>query len=220
MRLILLGPPGCGKGTQAKLLAERQNLAHIGTGDILRDAIRLQTPAGQKAEPFVKNGKLVPDALVNDIVADLFRRDDRPERFLLDGYPRTLAQGVSFDQVLRQSFLDLTAVVHFVVSDEEIVERLAGRWNCPNPTCKAVYHASQFAPGAEKRCRRPGCGQALFQRPDDRPETVLERLRIYHENTEELVEYYRGQGKLRDVAGRGEVEEVYANIMKALHLQG
>jgi adenylate kinase len=220
MRLILLGPPGCGKGTQAKLLAERWKLLHIGTGDILREAIRRQTPAGLKAEPYIKNGQLVPDSLVNDLVADCFRREDRPDCFVLDGYPRTLAQAVSFDQVLLQAFLDLTAVVHFIVPDEEIIRRLSGRWICPNPDCKTVYQAADFPANAEKRCKRPGCGQLLVQRPDDRVETVRERLIVYHRNTEPLVDHYQAQEKLRDINGQGEVEEVYANIKKALHLQG
>src|SRR5262245_33988209 len=106
MRLILFGPPGSGKGTQAKLLGQRMGLAHIATGDILREAVRLGTPAGRQAEPYVVGGGLVPDDLVNELVADLFRRPDRPERFVLDGYPRTVAQAASFDQVLRQQFLD------------------------------------------------------------------------------------------------------------------
>jgi adenylate kinase len=127
MRLILVGPPGSGKGTQAKLLSERQGLVHIGTGDILREAVRLKTPRGLLAEPYVVSGKLVPDDLVNELVADRFRRDDRPERFVMDGYPRTLAQAASFDQVLRQQFLDLSAVVLLAVDDEEIVQRLSGR---------------------------------------------------------------------------------------------
>src|SRR5712692_6055111 len=121
MRLILIGPPGSGKGTQAKLLSERLGLVHIGTGDILREAVRLGTPAGLEVKPFVQSGRLVPDDLVNELVADLFRRDPRPECFVLDGFPRTLAQAASFDQILRQQFLDLQAVIYFRVYDEEIV---------------------------------------------------------------------------------------------------
>jgi adenylate kinase len=127
MRLILLGPPGSGKGTQAKLLCERLKLDPIGTGDILRDAVSRGTPAGRLAEPYVQSGRLVPDDLVNELVADRFRRDDRPDRFLMDGYPRTVAQAASFDQVLRQQFLDLTAVVLLKVDDEEIICRLKAR---------------------------------------------------------------------------------------------
>src|SRR3954447_24920517 len=130
MRLILLGPPGCGKGTQAQLLSRNNRLEHIGTGDLLREAIRQKTPLGQRAEPFVKSGRLVPDDLVNDLVADRFRRPDRPERFVMDGYPRTLSQAAAFDKVLRAVGLELTAVVRLDVDDEVIVRRLSGRWSC------------------------------------------------------------------------------------------
>src|SRR5256885_14686926 len=151
MRLILIGPPGSGKGTQAKLLSDRLHLAHIATGDILREAIRLRTSAGRKAKPFVRNGKLVPDDLVNQLVANRFRREDRPERFVMDGYPRTLAQAAAFDQLLRQQFLDIGAVPYLVVDDEEIVRRLSGRRICPKPPgCGANYHLVMNPP------RKPG----------------------------------------------------------------
>lgn len=214
MRLILFGPPGSGKGTQAKLLSDRLKLAHIGTGDILREAIRLETPAGLRAKPFVTSGRLVPDDLVNELVADRFRRDDRPERFVMDGYPRTLAQAASFDQVLRQQFLDLKAVVFLVVDDEELVHRLGGRWTCPNMSCGAVYHATFKPP------KRPGvcdlCGSLLVQRADDREDTIRERLRVYRQSTAELIPHYRAQGLLREVDGQGEVETVYGHILSAL----
>src|SRR5437016_2102073 len=150
MRLILIGPPGSGKGTQAKLLSDRLHLAHIATGDILREAIRLSTSAGRKAKPFVRKGKLVPDDLVNQLVANRFRREDRPERFVMDGYPRTLDQAASFDQVLRQQFLDLTAVLLFTVDDQEIVARMTGRWSCPQ--CKATYHVMYHPPRVPGIC--------------------------------------------------------------------
>src|ERR1700682_2054691 len=124
MRLILLGPPGCGKGTQAALLCRRNRLEHIGTGDILRQAIRDRPPRGERGPPRVEPGRRVPGDLVNEVIAERCRRDDRPERFVLDGYPRTLAQAASFDQVLRQQFLDLTGGVLLEVSDAEIVRRL------------------------------------------------------------------------------------------------
>src|SRR5437867_12987770 len=126
MRLILVGPPGSGKGTQAKLLSSRLGLKHIGTGDILREAGRQNTPLGQIALPYMRSGQLVPDDLVNEIIAEHFRREDRPERFAMDGYPRTLAQAASFDQVLRQQFLDLTAVLLFPVDGEELGGRMDG----------------------------------------------------------------------------------------------
>jgi adenylate kinase len=217
MRIILLGPPGCGKGTQAKLLSRRQRLEHIGTGDLLREAIRRNTPVGIRARTFVESGQLVPDDVVNELIAERFRRADRPERFVLDGYPRTLAQAASLDQVLRQEFLDLTGVILFRVEDEEIVRRLSGRWSCPKAGCMATYHTENNPPRVPGIC--DDCGTALVQRADDLAETVRARLIVYHQNRVELIPYYRNQGLLHEVSGTGEIEEVYTNIMKALNLQ-
>jgi adenylate kinase len=217
MRLILLGPPGSGKGTQAKLLSKRLRLEHIGTGDILREAIRQNTPAGRLARPYVEGGQLVPDDLVNELVADRFRREDRPERFVMDGYPRTLAQAASFDQVLRQQFLNLTAVVLLVVDDEQLIDRLSGRWNCPRVGCKATYHTRSSPPRAPGLCDE--CGTPLVQRADDREETVRERLRVYHRDTVELIPYYRSQGLVREVSGQGDIEQIYANLVQVLNGQ-
>jgi adenylate kinase len=218
MRLILLGPPGSGKGTQANLLSKRMGLIHISTGDILREAVRLQTPTGRQAKPYVESGQLVPDTLVNDLVAERFQRDDRPERFILDGYPRTLAQAASFDQVLRQQFLNLTAVINLVVDDEVIVTRISGRWICPNPACKATYHIVYNPP------RKPGicdeCGTPLVQREDDKEETVRRRLRLYHQNIVDLLAHYRAQGLLHEVVGAGDIEQIYASIVKVLTQAG
>ncbi len=217
MRLILLGPPGCGKGTQAKLLSQREGMEHIGTGDILRQAIRQQTPAGRRAHPFVESGRLVPDDLVNDVVAERFKRDDRPDHFVMDGYPRTLAQAAAFDQVLRQQFLDLSAVILLQVEDEEIIGRVSERWSCPKPGCKATYHTVSNPPKVLGVCDY--CGTQLVQREDDRPGTVRARLVVYHGNTEALVGHYRAQRLLHEVAGHGPIEEVYANIIKVLKRQ-
>jgi adenylate kinase len=212
MRLILLGPPGSGKGTQAKLLTSRLGLLHISTGDILRDAVQQGTPLGRQVESYLTSGQLVPDDLVNELVAERFRRDDRPDRFVLDGYPRTLPQAASFDQVLRQQFLDLTAVLLLVVDDEEIIRRMAGRLTCPQ--CKRTYHRTTNPP------RQPGvcdfCGAALVQRPDDREDTVKERLRVYHANTKETIPYYRSQGLLREIPGIGSIEDIYSQIEQVL----
>jgi adenylate kinase len=212
MRLILLGPPGSGKGTQAKFLCERRHLVHLGTGDILREATRQGSPAGKLAAPYIAAGRLAPDDLVNELVNDRFRRADRPDAFVMDGYPRTLAQAHSFDVVLRQRHLDLQYVIFVKVADELIVQRMSGRWSCPN--CKATYHLVNNPP------RRPGvcdnCGHALFQRPDDQEATVRERLRQYHLNTVDLIPYYTGQGLLRDVNGEGGIEEVYGRIERVL----
>ncbi len=216
MRLILVGPPGSGKGTQAKLLSSRLGLTHISTGDILREAARQNTPLGQVALPYMRSGQLVPDDLVNEIVAEYFRSEKRPERFVMDGYPRTLAQAASFDQVLRQQFLDLTAVLLFVVDDHEIIARMTGRRNCPQ--CKATYHLVYNPP------RSPGvcdvCGTKLIQRIDDQEETVRERLSIYHASTADLIPYYRDQGLLREVPAVGDIEQIHTTIVKVLKQAG
>jgi len=217
MRLILLGPPGGGKGTQAKLLSERNGLEHIGTGDILREAIRKRTPAGERAHPYVEKGLLVPDDLVNDVIAERFNRDDRPERFVMDGYQRTLAQAAAFDQVLRQQFLDPTAVILLQVDDEEIIDRVSERWSCPKSGCKATYHTVSNPPKVSGICDY--CGTKLVQRADDNPQTVRARLIVYHSNTEALVGHYRAQGLLHEVRGSGPIEEIYANIIKVLNCQ-
>jgi adenylate kinase len=216
MRLILLGPPGSGKGTQAKLLCERLGLVHISTGDILREAVRRNTPAGRLAQPYMVSGQLVPDDLVNEMVADHFRREDRPERFVMDGYPRTLAQAASFDQVLRQQFLNVDTVVQLLVDVEEIVARLSGRWSCP--VCQTTYHVRYKPPRVPGICDLDGT--PLVQREDDREDTVRRRMAVYHENTEPLVEYYCGQGLLRQVNGSGDVEMIYARIVQALGQAG
>ena len=212
MRIILFGPPGSGKGTQANLLKERLQLAHISTGDILREAVRLGTPTGKKAEPIMKSGQLVPDEMVNEMVADRFRRSDRPEKFMMDGYPRTLAQARFFDELLRQLGLDLTGVVFLEVNDDEIIRRLTGRWTCPK--CQAPYHVQSKPP------KKPGvcdvCGTDLVQRADDKEETVRQRLKVYRTSTAELAPYYRQRGLLHEVPGQGEIETIYRAIEKAL----
>lgn len=208
MRMILLGPPGSGKGTQAKLLSQRLNLLHLGTGDLIREAIRMGTALGLQSEPFVKSGKLVPDSLVNDMICERFQRGDRLERFVMDGYPRTLAQAIRFDEILTQQGLPLDEVIFVGVPDEIIVRRLSGRWSCPE--CKRTYHMINNPPRRTQLCDVEG--HALYQREDDKEETVRERLREYHANTEELIPFYRGRGLLRDVDGLGDIEVVYARI--------
>jgi adenylate kinase len=214
MRLILLGPPGCGKGTQADLLSERHQLEHIGTGDLIREAIRQGTPLGVKARTDVEAGRLVADDLVNEIIAERFRRPDRPARFVMDGYPRTLAQARFFAEVLRGAALGLDAVMLLDVPDEEIVRRLGGRWSCPQAGCKKTYHTEKNPPRVVGVC--DACGTRLVQRADDKPETVRARLTVYHKNRVELIPFYRQQGLLHEVPGLGDIEQVYASLMKAL----
>jgi len=217
MRLILLGPPGSGKGTQAKLLSERNHLEHIGTGDILRQAITRGTPAGLRAQPFVESGQLVPNGVVNDLVADRFQQPDRPDRFVMDGYPRTVFQARSFDEVLRPLHLTPTGVILLQVDDEEIIRRVSGRWSCPKPNCKRTYHVDSNPPKVPGYCDVDKT--KLVQRPDDVAETLRERLVVYHRNTVELFPYYRAQGLLVEVPGQGGIEDIYNQIMQALNLQ-
>jgi adenylate kinase len=212
MRLILVGPPGSGKGTQAKLLSSRLKLVHIGTGDILREAIQKKTPLGKQAKPYIESGRLVPDDLVNEVIAERFHQPDRPENFVMDGYPRTLAQAAAFDQVLRQEFLDLNAVVFILVDDEEIVRRMSGRWSCKK--CKSTYHMVNNPPRVPGICDLDG--MPLHQREDDREETVRKRLQVYHENTGDLIRYYREKQLLREVPGLGSIEEIYDRIVRVL----
>jgi adenylate kinase len=217
MRLVLLGPPGCGKGTQATLLCQRNHLDHIGTGDLLRAAGDQGTPIGVEAKRFIDAGLLVPDQVVNDVIAERFHRADRPQQFVMDGYPRTQAQAVAFDALLKEQNLPLSAAVLIDVPYEEIVRRVKDRWSCPTPGCKATYHLVTNPPKKPSICDR--CGAALMQREDDKEETVRKRLQVYDRNTGALFQHYRTQGLLREVAGVGDIEEIYANIMRVLGTQ-
>jgi adenylate kinase len=214
MRLVLVGPPGSGKGTQAELLVKRLGLTYVGTGEILRDAIRRQTDLGKHVEQTIKQGLLVSDPIVNDLVAELFRGANRPERFVMDGYPRTLAQAVAFDALLRQQFLRLDAVVNLAISDDEVVRRISGRWCCSNPACAVCFHLSARPPKAAGKC--DVCGAALLQRIDDREETVRRRLAEFYKTTDALLEHYDRLGLVRNVSALDGVETIYGNILKAL----
>jgi adenylate kinase len=189
-------------------------LEHIGTGDLLRAAIREHTPVGERARPFVESGGLVPDEVVNDLIAERFRRPDRPDRFVMDGYPRTLAQAEAFDRVLAGQGLPLTNVLLLTVDDNEIIQRVGDRWSCPKSGCKATYHLRSNPAKVRGIC--DSCGTPLVQRSDDKPETVRARLVVYHRDTAELIPYYRAQGLLHEVPGHAEIEQVYNNLMKVL----
>jgi adenylate kinase len=190
------------------------HLRHVSTGDMLREAIRRDQPAGRAASEYMLRGQLVPDEVVNEIINELFASDNRPENFVMDGYPRTLAQAASFDQVLRQHGLGIDAIVRLVVPDDEIVARVSGRWTCPNPTCNATYHLRYRPPKVAGVCDL--CKTPLTQRPDDREEVVRQRLGVYHQPTTDLLAYYRQKGLLREVPATGDVEAVYNRIVKVL----
>ena len=211
MRLVLVGPPGSGKGTQAKRLVEQLGLTYIGTGEILRDAIRRQSELGQAIEPLIKQGLLVSDTIVNDVVAELFRGPDRPERFVMDGYPRTLAQAIAFDALLRQQYLKLDAVVSLHISDDEVVQRISRRRVCSNPGCAASYHLDMAPAKVVDICDR--CGSPLLIRADDQEETVRRRLREFYKNTDALLDHYRALGLVKEISALDPADTVFANIV-------
>lgn len=208
MRLLLVGPPGSGKGTQAKILSSRLDLYHVGMGDLLREAIRNNTDAGNLAEPFVKTGRLVSDAVVNAMMVEKFNSDNHPVNFVMDGYPRTISQAKAFETLLQGKGLSLDAVIQLLIADEEIVRRLSGRRICSN--CGASYHVVFNPPKVPEVCDL--CGSPLEQRGDDSEETIRNRLLIYHHTHDDLIKYYDERGLLRQVSATDPIEEVFQNI--------
>jgi len=214
MRVILIGPPGSGKGTQAQLLSSRLGMAHISTGDLLRAAKKAGTPLGLQAKAFMDQGKLVPDELVNQLIRETFLGEGRPTSFLMDGYPRTVAQAETFESLLAEAGLPLDAVVLIDLDDAEIIQRITGRLTCPNPHCGASYHVTNKPPKVAGVC--DVCGSKLEQREDDKLEKIQTRLEAYRRQTAELLPHYRKLGLLRQVPGAGDIETIYQNIVKAL----
>ena len=212
MNLALLGPPGAGKGTQAKAIVDRFGIPHISTGDILREAVKNETPTGLKAKSFMDAGELVPDDVVVAIVAERLAQADCDGGFLLDGFPRTLAQAESLDSILSEAAKALDKVVYFDVSEEAVVERLSGRRMCRG--CDANYHVTYIPTEKPGVCDQ--CGGQLYQRDDDKEETIRERLRVYQESTAPLIQYYEGQGSLARIPSDGSVDEIRDAVMQAL----
>ena len=208
MKLILLGAPGAGKGTQAEIISERLSVPTISTGNIIRAALKAQTEMGVKAKEFIDKGLLVPDDVVIGIVRDRLKEDDCKNGFILDGFPRTVPQA----QALDDMGIEIDKVIDIHVPDEKIVQRLSGRRVCGG--CGASYHLLYKKPEKDGVCNL--CGAQLVQRTDDREETVLERLKVYHEQTEPLVDYYRKKNKLVVVEGQEEVSDTTALTLKAL----
>ncbi len=212
MNLIFFGPPGAGKGTQAKRLVQTLHVPHLSTGDILREAVRQGTPLGQRVKPLMESGQLVPDALVIGLVEERLGKDDAKGGFVLDGFPRTIPQAQALEGVLGKLGRGVDAVISLEVPDEEIVERLAGRRSCP--ACGAVYHVVSGPPKQPGVC--DACGADLIQREDDKPEQVKERLRVYAQQTSPLKARYGDQGLLRAIPGVGSPDGIFAEIRKAL----
>ena len=210
MKLIFLGAPGAGKGTQAEIVSKRLSIPIISTGNILKDAVRRGTELGKKAEEYMSSGHLVPDDIIIGILQQRIAGEDCQDGFILDGVPRTLAQA----EALREMDIDVDRVISLEVSDEAILERLSGRRTCPK--CGSTYHISYKQPAVEGVC--DACGEALVIRDDDKEETIKTRLRVYHETTEQLKGYYDRLGKLREVAGCEDVADTTRATLAALEV--
>ncbi len=208
MKLILLGAPGAGKGTQAEVISEHLSIPTISTGNIIRAALKAQTEMGIKAKEFIDKGLLVPDDVVIGIVRERLKEDDCKNGFILDGFPRTVPQA----QALDDMGIVIDKVIDIQVPDEKIVQRLSGRRVCGG--CGASYHLLYKKPEKDGVCNH--CGTQLVQRSDDKEETILERLKVYHEQTEPLVEFYKNKNKLTVVEGQEEVADTTALTLKAL----
>ena len=205
MKLIFLGPPGAGKGTQAAGVSAHLGVPHVSTGDMFRSAIRNQTPTGLEAKRYIDAGELVPDSVTIAMVKERLSMDDCKKGYLLDGFPRTVEQAIALDDISAPD-----AVVDIDVPDERLLSRLTGRRICGK--CQGTFHISKLTD--DRIC--PVCGGELYQRNDDKPDTISTRLNAYHESTEPLIGYYKGLGKLRRVNGDSQLEEVFKAILATL----
>ena len=212
MKIIMLGAPGAGKGTQAKKMAEKYQIPHISTGDIFRANIKNGTELGNKAKTYMEQGLLVPDELVCDLVVDRVKQDDCANGYVLDGFPRTIPQAESLDGALKAMGQKVDYAVNVEVPDENIIRRMGGRRACL--ACGATYHVENIPPKKEGIC--VVCGAELELRDDDKPETVKKRLNVYHEQTQPLIDYYTNAGVLVEVDGTLAMDDVFAAICKVL----
>lgn len=212
MKLIMLGAPGAGKGTQAKKIAEKYQIPHISTGDIFRANIKAGTELGMKAKSFMDQGQLVPDEVTIGMLLDRISQDDSKNGYVLDGFPRTIPQAESLTAALAERGEKIDYAVNVDVPDENIVNRMSGRRACIG--CGATYHIVYNAPKKENVCDT--CGEKLVLRDDDKPETVQKRLGVYHDQTQPLIDYYKKAGVLAEVDGTQDMEKVFQDIVKIL----
>jgi adenylate kinase len=211
MKLILLGPPGAGKGTQCKRIIDKYGMAHMSSGDILRAERKANSELGQKAQGYMDSGALVPDDLIIDMMIGAIK--NAPAGYVLDGFPRTVAQGEGLDAALEKAGEKIDAIVNLQVPDEPIMDRMTGRRSCPE--CGAVYHVINLKPKTDGQCDK-GCG-ALVQRKDDTPEVVSYRLKTYHEQTAAVVGYYQGKGNtILDIDANQDIDKVTASVLGKL----
>lgn len=212
MKIIMLGAPGAGKGTQAKQIASVYGIPHISTGDIFRANIKNQTPLGQKAKEYMDAGNLVPDELTCDLLMDRIGQDDCEDGFVLDGFPRTIPQARALGKALTARGESIDFAINVEVPDENIIRRMSGRRVCPS--CGATYHLVALPPEKEGVC--DACGSELIQRADDSEATVANRLQVYHEQTQPLIDYYEREGVLKTVDGTRPMDVVFAQIKAIL----
>ncbi len=209
MRIVLLGSPGAGKGTQAKALAEKLGVAHISTGDILRQNVKEATLLGKEAKDYMDRGLLVPDELMSKMLQDRFTQGDVKKGFILDGYPRTIAQAKTLEEIFKFKGINIDLVVYLDSSDSVIIQRLSGRLVCSK--CGANFHIENMPPKKEGLCDK--CGGSLYQRSDDKVDTIKKRLEVYKKETADLIKYYQGQNKLHRLAADGEASDVLVKIV-------
>ena len=212
MKIIMLGAPGAGKGTQAKKIADTYKIPHISTGDIFRANIKEGTELGKKAKEYMDQGLLVPDELVVNLVVDRVQKEDCANGYVLDGFPRTIPQAECLDEALTKLNTKIDYAINVEVPDENIINRMSGRRACV--ACGATYHIVHIPTKVEGICDR--CGKELILRDDDKPETVKKRLDVYHEQTQPLIDYYTKQGSLVEVDGTQAMEDVFTSIVKIL----
>lgn len=214
MRIVLLGGPGSGKGTQAKKLVDKLGIPQISTGDIFRAALKEGTPMGLKAKTYMEKGELVPDEVVIGVVEERLAKPDLAKGYMLDGFPRTLPQAEALDGILASLGQSIDHAVLVDVPDEELVARLSGRRTCRNSACGAMFHVMFNPPKQEGVC--DVCGSELYQRDDDKEATIRERLAVYNKQTAPLIDFYEKKSLLRRVPGVGPIDEIFAGICKAV----
>jgi adenylate kinase len=210
--LILLGPPGSGKGTQAHMMVERYHIPQISTGDILRAAVKSETPLGIEAKRYMEQGELVPDELVVSIIRDRLKAIDCNGGFILDGFPRTLPQAEALDTTLKGMEREIDHVLNIEVERDELIRRLTGRRTCRS--CGVMYHIILDPPKSDGLCDK--CGGELYQRDDDKQETIRARLQVYEKQTAPLIDYYRERGLLRSIEGVGVIKDIFHTIVKII----
>lgn len=215
MRLILFGPPGVGKGTQAQILSQKLNIPHISTGDMLREAVKNQTELGLKAKSYMDKGELVPDDVMIGIIKEVLSSEKCKNGFILDGFPRTLPQAEALDEIFEELKIKLDYVISLEVSDEEIIKRLTNRRVCRN--CGAVYNLLIDKIPEDNKCLR--CGGELYQRNDDNPDVIKNRLKVYRESTQIVLDYYAKKGILKSINGIGEINTVARKISESIGIK-